>query len=93
MKSIFLILICFLVGCGSTAPRNLNNRTQIHTNMTKAEVLSILGAPRNRQHEGEWEKWVYYQPGASGPADKYFMVYFYKELVGETWESITDSPR
>lgn len=57
--------------------------------MTKDEVVSLLGAPRSRQPEaGQWEKWVYYDPGM----DKLFVVYFYKGLVGETWESVIDYP-
>jgi hypothetical protein len=33
----------------------LNNRKNVHTNITKDEVISILGTPRKRQLEGELE--------------------------------------
>ena len=92
-KNLFLLLIWFLIGCSSTNPTTLNNKLNIHNKMTKDEVISILGTPRKRQLEGELEKWVYYQPAISGSTDNYFIVYFYKELVGETWESIDGSSR
>ena len=94
---LFILLICFQIGCEKNQ-KTMGNKTNIppsmmyiQPKMDKDQVLNILGAPKNRQFEGEWEKWVYYYPDM--PGGKLFIIYFYKELVGETWESVSDSPR
>ncbi|MFO7971096.1 MAG: hypothetical protein R6U40_05020 [Desulfobacterales bacterium] len=87
-KILFSLLVILFLSC-TTGGTTLDNRYKVHPNMTKDEVVSLLGAPRSRQPEGdEWEKWVYYEPGM----DKLFFVYFYKGLVGETWESVMHYP-
>jgi len=52
-----------LFGCGATTKLAIQD---VETGMTSAQVSNMLGEPRNRSFEGEYEAWLYSDPVSFG---------------------------
>jgi hypothetical protein len=56
MKYLTIIIMCTIViGCSSLSKKSL----LVESEMTKTEVVKILGAPENRSFKGSSEAWQY----------------------------------
>jgi len=77
-RSCGYLLICaiLLVGCATTTSKKA---IMINVNMTKEEVVNILGYPGDRQFRGDDEAWQYFDLGFD--TDRYTVVWFYQNKV------------
>jgi hypothetical protein len=80
MKNIYLIflfglLVTFLSGCGTLE----NKVSQINTGDDKKQVLAIMGAPGDRQFQGQNEAWQYRKMRVGGFNFK--VIWFYDGKV------------
>ncbi|MBE6357284.1 MAG: DUF3192 domain-containing protein [Lentisphaerae bacterium] len=63
--SISVLLACFFAGCESCNPykiaeKNINNAKQLRLEMTKAEVLTLMGEPLKDEPFNQPDIWFYY---------------------------------
>jgi hypothetical protein len=82
MKVINLTAVIILVGCARDT--GLETKTlEVTPGMSAAEVRSILGAPQNRQFNGQKEAWQYCQTGIApvDGSDKYVLVWITNNRV------------
>ena len=91
MRSLFIgLLAAFLGGCGSINQATVERAAQVEAGMSKNEVAELLGPPGNRQFSGDNEAWQYCQTSILAAADKFIVIWFYRdEVTGLT--SYTDS--
>jgi hypothetical protein len=78
IKIIFPITLMLLaLGCGT-----LDNKTiLINNGDTKAQVLDLMGTPRDRQMKGEQEAWQYCVSGAGLGWNDHKIIWFEKGHV------------
>lgn len=69
MKKILLVFICSLMFAGCAQKINYGQSSlKLDLGMTKQEVMSILGAPRRTDVNGERERWYYWNSTQVGLA-------------------------
>lgn len=72
-RLVLAIFVLSLVSCADTTKRS-ERGSQVLPGMTKTQVLSILGAPQNKQLDGGKETWRYCVTDYLGLASDYLTV-------------------
>lgn len=75
---IFTFLTLLFISCSTTGKYQAKS-SQIHNNMEAEKVLSIMGQPGNRQFNGNYEAWQYFDLGFN--TDVYIVIWFHNKRV------------
>lgn len=62
--SFFVICLAGLIACESNNQTKQNPTLLLEPNMTKEQVISVLGLPYKKQAKGKFEVYIYYIPNS-----------------------------